>query len=231
MARELIWVLVFTVAAACGDPASSGTDAVPAAPVTVEWLKAPLPSVLPGIAMTATWQIRTGESLGDTLLLACAGDPPVAERKPGPWLYHHDATGVSFELPPGWAVTESGAALVFSGPAGSPDYFTTVTLQAALRTDDQTLDEALAAAHAELTQLPQFAWHFREPALVATRPALRYGLQVELHESLRLKHGVLFDASGTIVNLVFAGTPEVFSTGLPIFEHVLGTVAVVDTTP
>jgi len=167
------------------------------------------------------------------LLLACgcASDPPVVNDGPGPWLYHHDATGVSFELPTTWTVTDSGAALVFSGPNGSPDYYTTVTFQAALRTDDQTLDEALATAHAELTQLPQFAWHFREPALVATRPALRYGLQVELHESLRFKHGVLFDASGTIVNLVFAGTPEVFATGLPVFEHVLATVAVVDTTP
>jgi hypothetical protein len=163
------------------------------------------------------------------LACGCASNPPAVDNGPEPWLYHHDATGVSFELPKEWT-SESGGALVFSGPAETPGYYTTVTLQAALR-DDETLDEALIAAHAALTQLPQFAWHFREPALVDTRPALRYGLQVELHESLLFKHGILFDASGTIVNLVFAGTPEMFPAGLPVFEHVLSTLAVVDTTP
>ena len=164
------------------------------------------------------------------LVISCAGPPP-GDPAPRSWLFHHDATGVSFELPASWRATESERALVFSGPERSPSYYTTITFQAALSDSDRTLGDALAAAHADLAELPQFAWHFREAALVATRPALRYGLQVELHESVRVRHGVVFDASGTVVDLAYAGTPEVFDSGLPAFEHVLATVAVVDTAP
>jgi hypothetical protein len=161
---------------------------------------------------------------------ACAGAQTAADEESPTWLFHHDATGVSFDLPQAWQITRPGSALVFSGPAESPAYYTTITMQALLDTE-QPLDEVLTAAYGDLADLPQFAWHFREPAVTACRPGLRYGLQAEVHESLRFKHGVLFDASGTVVDLSYAATPELFFDGLPVFEHALATLAVVDTTP
>jgi hypothetical protein len=143
-------------------------------------------------------------------------------------LFHHDVTGVGFELPASWRTTDSGPVLVFSGPPKTDSYFTTITYQAVPQEED--LEAALLRAHARIATLPRFAWHLRDPIALGTRPALRYGFQVELHESLRWKHGVLFPASGTLVNLTYSATPDLFAGGISVFEQVLATLAVVDTT-
>ena len=64
-----------------------------------------------------------------------------------------------------------------------------------------------------------------------SQAAIRYAVRVEIHESLRLKHGVLFDASGHVVHLAYSTTPGLFATGLPIFENALATLTVPSSGP
>ncbi|OGQ84971.1 MAG: hypothetical protein A2289_12495 [Deltaproteobacteria bacterium RIFOXYA12_FULL_58_15] len=159
-------------------------------------------------------------------------DPPstLATR-----LFQHEILGVSFEIPDSWQITTeptaTGTVLVFSSLPGSPSHFSTTTLQArpADTGDDlnnASLEGALVRAHAEVVKLSTFAWHQRDPILLAGKPALRYGLEVELHESRQLKHGVLCVGNGLLYNLAYSATPEIFALGIADFEQILHTITI-----
>jgi hypothetical protein len=163
------------------------------------------------------------------LLASCAVDAPRAAPIHKP--FFHDALGIGFDLPLDWThrspTSSRGSALVFSGPMHTNQYYTTVTLQA-VPTTRQSLYDALLTIHEPILGLPDFAWLAREPMVIDDRPALSYLFRVQLYESLRLKSGVLFEASGYLVNLTYSGTPALFGDGLGVFEEIIASLTVTD---
>ncbi|MEE8408104.1 MAG: hypothetical protein V3T05_00735 [Myxococcota bacterium] len=160
------------------------------------------------------------------LIGGCRGDEPASSQaSQATRLYTHQGLGVSFELPRAWEERLEGDALVFSGKTGNPDHFTTVTVQIVPRRDTGLL-EALDAAVAPVVNYPGFAWQHREPVIIAGRPAVRYGFRVELHESQRMKHGLLVDTGRHFIDLAYAAPREIFASGIPVFEHLITTLQV-----
>jgi hypothetical protein len=163
------------------------------------------------------------------LLAACAAEKPHALLTRHS--FYHDALGIGFDLPVHWTyhsqASSRGSVLVFSGPNHTNQYYTTVTLQA-VTSPQESLYQALLTVHESILGLPEFAWIAREPAVIDGRPALRYALCVQLHESLRLKYGVLLEASGYLVNLTYSGTTEVFGDAVGVFEDIVASLSVTD---
>lgn len=140
-------------------------------------------------------------------------------------LYWHDGLAFGFEVPATWVEHQEGDALVFSGTRDTTAYFTTLVLQVVSneRTDDQDLKTVLEEIVGPTMARHPFSWIEQSPDLIAGRPAARYVFEVELHESLRRKQGLIIDIGDHLVDLSYAATPELYSAGIPIFEHARAT--------
>lgn len=153
-------------------------------------------------------------------LAGCRQTPPPA--RPATEIFSDDLLGLSFELPADWRHDRDGRRHIFSGPEGTPLFFTTVTLQPL---DERgKLDDALSRAYEPVLGFPAFAWENREPVTVSGRPGLRYGVTFELHEKQRRKSGLVIDTSRQLLDLSYGATTELFPLGIPAFETIVGTL-------
>jgi hypothetical protein len=152
------------------------------------------------------------------------------DRAPSPGapahrLYWHDGLAFGFEVPPGWLEQQEGDALVFSGPRDTTAHFTTLVLQV-VDANGRDPSAALEEVRSASTERYPFTWIERRPDFVAGRRAARYVFEVELHESVRRKLGLLIDIDDYLVDLSYAATPELFAIGIPAFEHARSTFRV-----
>ncbi len=133
-----------------------------------------------------------------------------------------DGLGVSFELPADWEVVP-GADAVFAGPAHNSSVYTTLAVQA-IATGEGALSESLAGIVARLVDEPRFALLYREPAVFASRAAVRYGLMVEANETLFVRHAALIDGDNIRIDLSFGAVPELALMGYSVFEDALSSL-------
>lgn len=141
-------------------------------------------------------------------------------------LFTHVELGLAFELPASWEESVEGRALVFSGPKGDIEQRSTTLTVQAKAADEQPLDEALRALLARFEGEPRFALLCREPLVLSETAALRYGVQVELDETMRLRHGLLFFTSGYLVDLAYGAPLPLFARNVAVFENAQTTLAI-----
>jgi hypothetical protein len=124
--------------------------------------------------------------------------------------------GVCFDVPETWQGDVDGTALTFAGPSGTDDFYTVLSLQG---TPDPglPLDLILDTTYAAFATGRRFQWFAREPHFVAGRPALAYGLELDLDESARRRIGLLIAGDGMLVDLAYSAIPSFFWRNLPTF--------------
>lgn len=169
--------------------------------------------------------------LAATLALSCQ-KPPREASAPPETVFEHPGLGVSFAVPSDWVRQNEGSAIVFSGPEGSPAFYTTLTLQtspegAAADPDDtmlleRVLEHSYSALESDRT--PRFVG--RSPARVAGVEALRYFVSFDLHERDRLRAGVLLRVRSSIVDVSYTAPAERFGDNLHVFERALATLRI-----
>jgi len=163
-------------------------------------------------------------------LSACSIEPRGTTAAPDEWLFVDDTLGVAFEVPARWRSHWDGHAVVFAGEVQEPTFFTTLSLQAE-PDRRQPLADALRDMVEPLLNQRRFALWSETPCIVASRPALAYRVELELHESPRWRVGVIFPTSGFLVDLAYAATPELFPVGVTAFEHALASFSVSPPSP
>jgi len=169
-----------------------------------------------------------GAHLLTCLVLLVAGcdqrRPP--EAAPTERTYDNPALGVSFLVPAAWVDDAEGAAVVVAGRPGTPDFFTTLTLQAGPvgAGDAADLERVLAAswAHVASDEPPYIV--ARVPTLAGGLPALRYLVAFDLHERPRLRAGLLLSHGASVIDLGYVAPRELFTQGLPVFERAVDTL-------
>ncbi len=145
---------------------------------------------------------------------ACQGAPRPTEP-PTRLVATH--LGLTLELPASFHPTlERDDAVVFAGPQGSDDYFTTLALQSQPGT--ALLSAVLADTYAEV---PGASFVAVTPALVGDCFGLRYLVSFTAHEQPRLRAGAVFAHDGRIFDLSYTATAELFPRGVPAFETAL----------
>ncbi len=128
--------------------------------------------------------------------------------------------GISFDLPQTWVAESLAHATVYSAPAGTAEYFATVTVEAMQRPPG-SLADTLAAAYATATTWPQFAWDERTPTLVAGEAALRYTVRFEKDEVLRRQIGLVLERAPFRLCVRYAAPAAQFDAGQWIFERIV----------
>ena len=156
--------------------------------------------------------------------LAACTQSSGAQRPKAPKTQTHlfEELGLSMELPIAWSRAESTAGLVFSGGKGTSQYFTTLALQSL--PPSSYLDEALEHAYDPVRILPEFSWEHREPSTADGRPALRYALAFEMHETPWRKAGILVEGTWGLIDISYSAVEEHFFDGLGAFELVASTL-------
>ncbi len=168
-------------------------------------------------------------ALAAAVLLAGCQRPDV---RPSPTrTYVHPGLGLSFELPADWTETAVGSAVVLGGPAGTPAYFTTITVQAspelALEPDVPGQLESVLAATVRILPsddpprlgprrllcIPSFT----PPPLLA----LRYSLAFDLYEHKRLREGLLVRTATALVAIDYSAPAELFAESYLVFDGVV----------
>jgi hypothetical protein len=156
---------------------------------------------------------------------ACGARGPAAPLPPER-SYDNPGLGVSFAIPAEWVDDAVGAAVVLGGPAGTPSYFTPLTLQASPRgAVAPDLDRVLTATWEHPAGDAPPTVRARVPALVAGAQALRYLVAFDLHEVPRLRAGVLLRHGGSVVDLAYVAPRDLFAANLLVFERALATLA------
>lgn len=106
------------------------------------------------------------------LVLACVAVVTAATKK-----YVNSTYGFSTELPDTWVSlsqkTATGTALVFSGPQGTDEFYTTVNLQVVIRKLSDTLDARADELEQQFATAPQFSRLSRTRFVLAGQPAIR----------------------------------------------------------
>lgn len=91
--------------------------------------------------------------------------------------YVNDTYGFSTEFPDNWVSqsqkTAAGSALIFSGPEGTDEFFTTINLQVVIRKATDTLDERANGVEKQFATAPNFKRISRERFTLAGQPAIR----------------------------------------------------------
>ena len=91
--------------------------------------------------------------------------------------YVNSTYGFSTEFPDGWVSqsqkTKTGSALVFSGPQGTDEYFTTINLQVVIRQPTDTLEGRANGLEQQFATAQDYARISREPFTLAGQPAIR----------------------------------------------------------
>jgi hypothetical protein len=170
---------------------------------------------------------RTSPALVAALAASCApaAPPAIADELA---LFHLDLVGLSLLVPPGWVESREGnppgTAWVLSGPRGSPDFHTTLTLQL-VPDRGESFDDIVDDTLSPLADLPHFRFLGQSPRVVAGAVALQYAAEVELHESLRLRHAVLLPAGGLWIDVAGSATPDLFAELVQVFETALDSAA------
>jgi hypothetical protein len=154
--------------------------------------------------------------------LAAACQTSGAPDTDGGTYFADDRYGLAFVMPAGWSHRAHGSSHVFAGPDG-PTSYTTLTVQGL---PAASLDEALERAYGDLDGVDGFGWDLREPVSLAGRPALRYALHFDLHETPRRKAGVVLDTGRAVVDVSYAGPDAIFPLALDVYEDALATLSV-----
>ena len=160
---------------------------------------------------------------GFVTLTACAA-PTAPVSVDTTRTYIDELTGLSFALPADWIDEEQGETHIFSGAAGTPAFFTTLTLQQVTGVP-LALDAALDEAFERVETLPQFAWEDRSISAVDGWIGLRYSVQFEYNEALQRKAGILLIRPPFLIDLSYGADDDLFNRGLPVFENALRTLA------
>lgn len=160
------------------------------------------------------------------LVAGCAQRRPT-EAVPTERTYDNPALGVSFLVPEAWVDDTEGAAVVVGGRPGTPDFFTTLTLQAGPvgPGDVADLERVLAASWAHVTSDAPPRILARAPTLAFAQPGLRYLVAFDLHESPRLRVGLLLQHGASVIDLGYVAPRELFTAALPVFERAVDTLA------
>lgn len=149
-------------------------------------------------------------------------------------LYVHPGLGVSFELPGDWTETALGSAVVFGGPAGTPAWYTTLTLQASPdlgpSTDapeqlERVLSETVRVLPTDEPPHLGARSHFVLPATASgVTVGLRYAAAFDLYEHARLREGVLLRTPSAFVSLAYTAPAELFAESYAVFDDALATL-------
>ncbi len=98
--------------------------------------------------------------------------------------YLNDKFKFAFEVPAHWVTelkkTESANALIFSGPKGSPEYFTTINVQIVFRTPETSLEDQIAEIIRQWSSAPRFKLISKERGRLAGQPAVRLVARYQL---------------------------------------------------
>jgi hypothetical protein len=168
-------------------------------------------------------RVRTLLVLIPLVAPACAGDRPAAAEDDARFV-HDDAIGLSFLVPMTWQwqreATPYGAALVLSGAPASPAYNATLILQV-IPDAGESFEDVVDDAVAPLANLPHFRFLGETPRVVATHVGMQYGVEVELHESLRLRHAVLLPHDGLWIDIACSAIPEILPDAVAALETAL----------
>lgn len=132
-------------------------------------------------------------------------------------------SGVSFLVPTDWIERTEAHARVFSGAEGTPEFFTTLTLQTTAN-DGRPLVDLLKLSYAPLAQRTKLTWVAVTATSVGRRPAVRFEVTYPLEEAARHQTGLLIDAGPKIVVLTYGANEELFSQGNGVFARVLATL-------
>lgn len=130
---------------------------------------------------------------------------------------------LGFDIPSDWTASKNQGAIVFSGKKKTPDFFTTLTMQA-FASNVSTLEQALTEAYAPLETSKDFVWYFKDPVPIKKQYGMAFFLQVELHESMRMAQGLILSRGNRFLTLVYTAIPEYFPLNLSVYENAVDTL-------
>lgn len=173
--------------------------------------------------------MRFGLLLLLVMITGCADTPAPPSPDSSRQIIEDVNAGISFQLPPHWYETPSDSHRVFSGPQGTPEYFTTITLQTLSPRWDPTPDLALATLLKEtrdirpdvLAQIPLVL-----TTTTMTQPGLLYSLAFLHHREPFRRIGVLLPSEGRLLDINYTANTALFAQSLPVFQEVLNSLGV-----
>jgi len=138
--------------------------------------------------------------------------------------------GVSFLAPADWVERTEAHSRVFSGAQGTPEFFTTLTLQTVIN-DGRPLMDVLELTYAPLARRTKLTWVSVTATSVGRRPAIRFEVTYLLEEAERHQVGLLVDAGPKILALTFSASEDLFAQGTSVFARVLSTLVLSEVSP
>lgn len=176
------------------------------------------------------------------LLVAClalalsssACTPPEASKPSAPFLPMTSVitdidSGLAFSLPADWVEEERDHQRIFSGPEGTPQYFTTITLQ----TLSSQWHESPAMALEQILENTDDS----RARLISTEsrllhgsgglhPALWYSIELRHHRERFRRVGVIIAISQGLVDIQYTASINLFESSFLVFDSLLSSLIV-----
>ena len=173
--------------------------------------------------------MRVGLLLLLLMFTGCADTPPPPSPDSSRQIVDDVNAGISFQLPPHWYETPSDSHRIFSGPRGTPEYFTTITLQTLSPHWGPTPELALATLLKETRDIrPKVLAQI--PLVLTTGTSADTGLLYSLaflhHREPFRRIGVLIPSEGRLLDINYTANTAFFAQALPVFQGVLDSLGV-----
>lgn len=138
-------------------------------------------------------------------------------------------SGLAFSIPADWVEESGDHQRVFSGPQGSPQYFTTITLQTLSsewhESPTVALEKILESTEDSRARL--IATESRLfPGSESLHPALWYSLELRHHRERFRRIGVIIAVSQRLVEIQYTASTPLFESSFLVFDSLLASLIV-----
>lgn len=137
--------------------------------------------------------------------------------------------GIAFALPTNWVEEQTDHQRIFSGPAGSPEYLTTITVQ-------QVSTQWHQSPRAALDQILKRSTDFRPRSLTtystvltgtqAVHPALWYSIELRHHREHFRRTGILIAVDEKLLEIQYTAPTTAYTLSHPVFENLVASLSI-----